>query len=179
MDAIEAIMTRRSIRLYADTPIDDGTIETLLRAGMQAPSARNAQPWHFLVITDRAILSAIRRFHPYSDMLATAAAAILICGDPGLEEDLEYINQDCTAATENILLASHALGLGAVWLGIYPREKRIVEIRRLLDIPGRIVPVSLIALGYPAESAVPVDRYQPQRVYRNRWGNLRRRDLKV
>ena len=170
MDIIEAIFTRRSIRQYRDDPIAEATIENLLRAGMQAPSAHNTQPWHFIVITDRAILTKIPEFHPYSKMLTQANCAILVCGESADPMETGYIIQDCSAATENILLAAHAEGLGAVWLGIYPQYKRIKEIRRLFDIPAGILPVSLIALGYPSEQLPRTDRYQANRVYRNRWG---------
>jgi nitroreductase len=136
---------------------------------MQAPSARNHQPWHFIVITERSILSAIPKFHTYAKMLHEAPVAILICGDRRIEESVEYINSDCSAAAENLLLAAHDLGLGAVWLGIYPRERRVQEIRRLLDIPRHVVPIALAALGYPEEARKPEDRFQPERVHRNRW----------
>jgi nitroreductase len=173
MDALKAIMTLRSVRLYTGDPVDEKDVEALLRAAMQAPSARNAQPWHFIVITERSVLDAIPKFHPYSNMLLNAPVAILVCGDQAVEEDPEYINQDCAAATQNILLAAHALGLGAVWLGIYPRSKRIQEIRKLLNIPSRILPVSLIAFGYPAEEKMEIDRFKAERVYHNSWGNVR------
>ena len=165
-------MTRRSVRHYTDKAVEGKTIETLLRAAMQAPSAHNAQPWHFIVITERRILDAVPEFHSYARMLLEAPAAILVCGDLGVEESPEYINQACSAAAQNILLASHTLGLGAVWLGIYPREKRVREIRRLLRLPSRIIPVSLVALGYPAEKKAPADRYQPQRVHFNCLGEI-------
>jgi len=173
MEALQAIMTLRSVRLYTAAAVDDETVDTLLKAAMQAPSARNAQPWHFIVIRDRTVLETIPRFHPYSNMLLNAPLAILVCGDQAIEEDAEYINQDCAAATQNILLAAHALGLGAVWLGVYPRTKRIQETRRLLNIPSRILPVSLIALGHPAEEKTEIDRFKPERVYHDTWGNLR------
>jgi nitroreductase len=169
MDTIKAIMTRRSIRRFKEWGIEDRKIETLLRAAMQAPSGHNHQPWHFIVITERRILSAIPEFHVYAKMLHQATAAIMVCGDMRIEESIEYINTDCSAATENLLLAAHELGLGAVWLGIYPRERRVQEIRRLLDIPRHIIPIALVALGYAAEDMKPEDRFRPERVHRNRW----------
>jgi nitroreductase len=169
MDTINAIMTRRSIRRFEKRGIEDSKIETLLRAAMQAPSGHNHQPWHFIVITERMILSAIPEFHAYAKMLHEAPAAIMVCGDTRIEESIEYINTDCSAATENLLLAAHDLGLGAVWLGIYPRERRVQEIRRLLDIPRHIIPIALVALGYAAEDRDPEDRFRPERVHRNRW----------
>lgn len=171
MDAIKAIMTRRSIRRFMDRAVEEKEIETLLRAAMQAPSGHNLQPWHFIVITDRATLSAVPEFHPHAKMLHEAPAAVMICGDTRIEENIEYINTDCSAATENLLLAAHDLGLGAVWLGIYPLERRVLEIRRLLSIPPQIIPIALVALGYAAEVKAPDDRFLPERVHRQRWGS--------
>lgn len=173
MDAVQAIMTLRTVRLYTAEPVKEETVQLLLRAAMQAPSARNAQPWHFVVITDRTLLDAIPKFHPYSSMLLNAPLAILVCGDQAVEQDPEHINQDCAAATQNILLTAHALGLGAVWLGVYPHSKRVQEMRKLLNIPSRILPVSLVALGHPAEEKVEIDRYKPERVYYDTWGEVR------
>ena len=172
MDAIKAIMTRRSIRRFKDKAVEEKKIETLLRAAMQAPSAHNSQPWHFIVITERRLLSAIPEFHPYAKMLLQAPAAVLVCGDTRIEESIEYVNSNCSAATQNLLLSAHDLGLGAVWLGIHPREERVEEIRRLLDIPRYITPIALVALGYAAEDKEPEERFQPKRVHRNRWENL-------
>lgn len=169
MDTIKAIMTRRSIRRFKDRPVEEKKIEILLQAAMQAPSARNSQPWHFIVITERRLLSAIPEFHPNAKMLLQAPAAIMICGDNRIEESIEYINSDCSAATQNLLLAAHNLGLGAVWLGIYPRERRVEELRKLLGIPITITPIALVALGYAAEDKEPEERFQPKRVHWNRW----------
>ena len=169
MDTIKAIMTRRSIRRFKERSVEEKKIEVLLRAAMQAPSGHNYQPWHFIVITERGILSVIPEFHEYAKMLHQAPAAIMVCGDMRIEGSIEYINTDCSAATENLLLAAHDLGLGAVWLGIYPRERRVQEIRRLLEIPRHIIPISLVALGYAAEEKEPEDRFRPERVHRNRW----------
>jgi nitroreductase len=93
----------------------------------------------------------------------------MVCGDTRIEESVEYINTDCSAATQNILLAAHDMGLGAVWLGIYPRERRVEEIRRLLSVPRQVLPIALVALGYAVEDKEPEDRFQKERVHRNRW----------
>jgi len=149
--------------------VPEEVIKELLEAAMQAPSARNEQPWHFVVIKEREILDAIPKFHPYSQMLREAPLAILVCGDCQLAKDIGYIVQDCAAATQNILLAVHSKGLGAVWLGIYPRAERIAGIRQLLNIPEHIIPISLIAIGYPAEAKPPERRYNATRIHNNRW----------
>lgn len=170
MDALEAIMTRRSIRRFADKRPTEGEIRSLLEAAMQAPSARNHQPWYFVVIDDRGLLDAVSGFHPYAAMLDHAPLAVLVCGDTGRVDSFGYVVQDCSAAAENLLLAAHALSLGAVWLGIYPRAERMAGMRRLLRLPDSIVPLALIALGYPAESKEKAMRFKPERVFRNGWG---------
>ena len=136
---------------------------------MAAPSANNCQPWHFVVLTEHKILDKIPNFHPYSKMLLEASVAILICIDKKLESADGYGIQDCSAATENILLAAHAKGLGAVWLGIYPREARVIGMRNLLKIPENILPLALISIGYPNESKRPANRFNEARVHYNKW----------
>jgi len=168
MDAIEAILSRRSIRRYTSQKVSDQLIKELLEAAMSAPSASNEQPWHFVIIDDRKILEGIPRFHPYSSMLREAPVAILVCID--LDAGTEgFLIQDGSAATENILIAAYAKGLGAVWLGIYPLKERITGMRKLLAIPDRILPLSLISIGYPGERIPRGNRYQASRVHKNRW----------
>lgn len=169
MDAIEAILYRRSIRKYTNQPVSDELIKELLKAAMSAPSANNKQPWCFVVINERKVLNEIPKFHPYAGMIKEAPIAILVCGDLKLEDHEGYLALDCTAATENILIAVHAKGLGAVWLGIYPREERIADIRKLLSLPGNIIPIALIPVGYPAEQKPRENRYQDSAVHYNQW----------
>jgi nitroreductase len=169
MDTLEAIFTRRSVRDYTGDPVSEEDLLDLLRAGMQAPSARNEQPWHFVVIDDPELLHAIPVFHPYSKMLMQAPLAILVCSDRKLESKRASWLQDCSAATQNILLAAHAKGLGAVWLGIFPDSERVFGMQSLLNLPKEIRPVALIAVGYPATRPEPVDRFKPDRVHRNQW----------
>jgi nitroreductase len=169
MDAIDAILTRRSIRRYGDEPLPDLVIFELLRAAMAAPSAGNEQPWHFIIIKDRDALDRITQIHPYAQMLKEAPMAVLVCGDLELERHKGFWVQDCSAATQNILIAARAKDLGAVWLGVYPREDRVNGLRRLLDIPDGIVPFALIALGYPAEEKRREDRYNVDRIHLERW----------
>jgi nitroreductase len=169
MDVMEAIFSRRSIRQYTDEPLTDDHIVTLLKAGMSAPSAADRQPWQFVVINDRNTLIQITSFHQYSLMLQQAPTAILICGDTEKAYERGYLYLDCAAATQNILLAAHALGLGAVWLGIYPGEKRMSAIRGLLGLPQNIEPIALVAVGHPAEKKPPEDRFDAAKVHNNRW----------
>jgi nitroreductase len=169
METLEAIFTRRSVRQYQTKPIPDALVHKLLAAAMSAPSARNSQPWRFVVIDDRQALDQVPGINPYAEMARRAPLAILICADPSLEKSPGYWMLDCAAAAQNMLLAAHGLGLGAVWCGVYPRQPRVEGFRRLLGVPEEIVPHSLIVLGYPAVSPPPEDRFQPDRVYRNGW----------
>ena len=171
MDAMEAIFSRRSIRKYTEQPIGDEVIEQLIKAGMAAPSAHNEQPWHFIVIRDRSLLDEIPNIHPYAQMLKEAPAAVAVCADPALEKNkgLGYWILDCSAATENILLAAHALGLGACWLGFHPRPERKEALRKLLKLPEHIEPFCVIALGYPAEQKGAADRYKQGRIHNDGW----------
>lgn len=169
MEAMQAIMTRRSVRRYTAEPVSRDLVKRLLEAAMSAPSAGNEQPWQFIVITDRAILDTIPDFHPYASMLREAPMAILVCGDERLERFKGYWVLDCSAATQNLLLAAHALGLGAVWLGVYPTQDRMDALWELLGMPDEVVPFALIAVGHPAESPAPAARYARDRVHEERW----------
>lgn len=169
MEALEAILTRRSIRRYTPQPVPDPLIREILGAAMRAPSAGNEQAWQFVVITERRLLDEIPRFHPYADMVRQSPAAILVCGDLHLEKYKGYWVQDCAAATQNLLLAAHAKGLGAVWVGIYPKEDRVERMRGLLGLPPHVVPMALVPLGHPAEQIPPEERYNPAKVHRNGW----------
>ena len=169
MDALDTILTRRSVRKYTKKPISDKIINELLEAAVSAPSAGDQQPWQFIIIDDRRILDEIPKVHPYSSMLKDAAKAILICADTTLETHKGYFPLDCSAATQNILLAAHAKGIGSCWLGVYPREERIIGLRKLLNIPENVIPFSLISLGYPAEKQGKVERLKDSRVHHNKW----------
>lgn len=169
MDISEAILTRKSVRKYKDKPVKDEVVTQLLQAAMAAPSAANEQPWQFIVIRDHRILDQVPNFHPHSHMVKQAAVAILVCEDPSLEVYTGRGPLDCANATENMLLAAHALGLGAVWVGIYPVEERITGIRKLLGIPANVIPISLVSIGYPDEKPAVEDRFKPERVHYERW----------
>ncbi len=167
---MDAILARRSIRKYTPEPVADQVITELLAAAMSAPSAGNEQPWHFVVLKERRLLDKIPEFHPHSLMLKEAPVAILICGQPKTAKyDGQYWVQDCSAATENILLAAQARGLGSVWLGIHPIEERVTGLRHLLGLPDEIVPFSLVPIGHPAEQKPPAGRYDAARVHHDRW----------
>lgn len=169
MDAMDAILSRRSIRTYTSQPVSDDVVQEVLEAGMSAPSAGNEQPWHFVVLTDREMLDEITTFHPYSGMLKEAPLAILVCGDVQLERHEGFWVQDCSAATENILIAAHAKGLGAVWLGVHPVEELVGRMRKLVGAPDHVIPLCLISVGYPGEQKPRADRYDDSRVHHNGW----------
>jgi nitroreductase len=169
MEVIEAIHTRRSIRKYLDSSVPEESIQKLLAAAMQAPSARNQQPWQFVVIGDRSILTKIAELMPNAAMASKAPLGILVCGDLDLEKSEGYWVVDCAAAVENMLLAAHALGLGAVWCGVYPREPRMEGLKRLIGLPENVIAHSLVVVGYPAEQVRAENRYRAERVHRNRW----------
>jgi nitroreductase len=170
MDAMQALCSRRSIRKYTAAHVSDQAIRELLDAAMSAPSAGNQQPWHFVVISERELLDRIPDFHPHALMCREAQIAILVCGDPSIEKHVGYWAQDCSAATENLLVAVHAKGLGGVWIGVYPREERVIGFRKLLAIPEQVIPFALIPIGHPAEQKPPrSDRFNEMRVHTNTW----------
>ncbi len=166
---MKEIFERRSIRKYSKLPISDSDIENLFRAAMAAPSAGNQQPWEFILIKNKNILADITKVHPYSQMLKEAQLAIVVCGDLDKEKKSGYWVQDCSAATENILIESQHLGLGSVWLGVYPTEDRVKGVKELLNLPERVIPLSIISLGYPAEKKEPSNRYDNLRIHINKW----------
>jgi len=169
MDAMDVILTRRSIRKYVNKPISDDLIKELLEAAVSAPSAGNQQPWHFVILDDKSTLDVILTFHPNAKMLKEAQKAILVCGDLSLEKFKGYWLLDCAAATQNILLAAHAKDVGSCWLGIYPREDRMTQMKKLLGMPDHVIPFSLISLGYPAEEKSKENRYDSSRIHYNKW----------
>lgn len=169
MEAIEAILTRRSIRDYTDEPVQEADIETILRAAMAAPSAGNQRPWRFVVSTSRERIDAMAETTPYGSILRRAPLAIAVCADTrGLKHEVMW-QQDCGAATENALVAIHALGLGGVWLGFWPKMERVAPLRKVLELPEGIEPFCVVAVGHPAETKPSADRYDPGAVHWDRW----------
>jgi len=169
MEALEAIFTRRSIRRYSDTKIENAIVDKILQAAMYAPSAVNKQPWHFIVFEDESKRTAIMQFHQNAKMLEKAQKCILVCYDEKLQHDEGYGIIDCSAATQNILLTAHALGLGACWVGLHPRQNRVDAIHKLFQLPEHIIPFSLISLGYSAETKSTPDRFKPDRIHYEKW----------
>jgi len=169
MEIFDALMTRRSIRAFKRDPVRAEAIEQILRAGMAAPSAGNEQPWEFLLIKDRVVLEGIAHAHPYAEMVRQAPVAIVVCGNISRVRHQDFWIQDLAAATENMLLAIHALGLGSVWVGVYPRAKRVAEIRTVLPLPEDIIPFAVLPIGYPAEQKPAEDRFDERRIHHEQW----------
>ncbi len=168
MEAIEAIMTRRSIRKYTDEEVTAEHVRKLLEAAMAAPSAHNRQPWHFIVVRSRETLNRIPEYHRYSRMLKEASLAVVVCGDNEVQTT-DFWTHDCSAATENMLIAANALGLGAVWLGVHPGEELVGKTRELLGIPGHVTPLCIVSVGHPAEEKPPGDRYDESKIHSEKW----------
>ncbi len=169
MDVIDAILTRRSIRKYTEQTVTDEQVENLLKSAMYAPSAVNKQPWHFIVFRNKLIAESIAEFHPNSYMLKNASVGILVCFDENLQHDKGYGELDCSAATQNILLTAHGMGLGAVWIGIVPRKNRIDAVKKVFSLPANIIPFALIAVGYPDEKRAFPERYRKDRIHYEKW----------
>jgi len=166
---MSTILSRRSIRKYTAEPVTDEQVVELLKAAMSAPSAGNQQPWQFVVVRSQEILDAIPTVHPHAAMTPHASVVIAVCGDlSNLKYEDRWV-QDCSAATENVLLAAHERGLGAVWLGVYPTETRVEGVRQLLRLPEHVIPLALVSVGHPAESPPPADRFDAGRVHYDRW----------
>lgn len=165
-ERLRTIYARRSVRKYTADPVEEAEIRSLLEAAMAAPSGSDRQPWQFVVVTDRRTLDELAAAHPYGKMIAGAPLAIAVCGDRSVSD---WWAQDCSAATENLLLAATALGLGAVWIGCHTRPDREQAVRRCLEIPDSIGVLSLIAVGHPAEWPSARTQYKPDKVHVDRW----------
>ncbi len=169
MNTLDAIFTRRSIRSYTDQKVDKKLIEEIISAAMYAPSAHNQQPWCFLVIDEKALLEKISNFHPYAKMAKSAPLGILICTDTKLHKIENYWIQDCSAATENLLLAAHDKGLGAVWTGIYFNKELEKNYTKEFNLPENILPFAFVVIGYPKEQKAKQERFDKKRIKYNNW----------
>ena len=171
-DAINTILTRVSVREFTGEKITADQIDTLLRAAMSAPSALNRQPWAFIVVTDEALLAKLGEALPYSRCSNKPACAIIPCGDlsKAIEGDMAafWVN-DVSAATENLLLAAHAMGLGAVWTGLHPDMNRAALVQQMLGLPEHIIPLCVVPVGVPAENPAVKDKYLPENIHYNGW----------
>ncbi|WP_315116340.1 nitroreductase family protein [uncultured Clostridium sp.] len=166
---MKAIFERRSIRKYTGEKVSEELVGKLLKAAMAAPSAGNQQVWEFIVVRDRKVLEDITKAHQYSQMLKEADLAIIVCADTSREKYKGYWVQDCSAATENILVEAQHLGLGAVWLGVYPVEQRVKDIKKLFKLPEDVYPLSIISIGHPGERKEHSDRFDKNKIHYDRW----------
>lgn len=167
---LDNIATRTSIRDYEARPVEKEKIEKMLRAAMAAPTAMNKQPWHFVVVDQRNVLDALAGANPYAKMLKKAPLAIVVCGntDKMIEGGgRDFWIQDASAATENLLLAAHAMGLGAVWTGAYPSEERCISISKVLSLSDNLIPLNMIVVGYPAEHPQPKQKFKEENISYN------------
>ncbi len=169
MDIFEAIHNRRSIRKYTERPLTQEQLEKILRATMTAPSAGNAQPWQFVVVKNKKTLARLHEYNPYAAMAKDAPLGILVCGDLSKEKYPGFWVQDCSAAIQNLLLATHALGLGAVWTGIHPVKEREIAFQKEFELPAQIIPLAFIVIGHPAQNSLYKDRYLPERIHEEKW----------
>lgn len=168
---LDLLYARRSVRQYQDRDVPEAVVNDLLEAAMAAPSACAKDPWHFVVVRDRARLKTLTEGLPNGKMLATAGVGFVVCGSlseahGGLES---YLLQDCSAAVENMLLAAAALGLGACWLGVHPRQERMDHLRKVLSLPEAVVPVAVVSVGWPADRPAPRTRFSAAKVHRETW----------
>ena len=162
-EMLNFIFGRRSIRTYTAEKVSDEVVQKLLEAAMAAPSAVAQDPWRFVVVRNRELRLKITAVLPNGQMLGSAALGIVVCGDMNAAHDhqLSYLLQDCSAAIENLLLCAHVLGLGACWLGVHPREQRVMRVQQILGLEASVIPVACIALWHPAEIKESRTRYNP------------------
>jgi len=166
------ILRRKSVRRFVECSISDSQVKTLIRAAMAAPTAKNAQPWHFIVIEEREVLDRLAEQLPYAKMLSTATLAIAICGDLQVHTGESAPNWmlDCAAATQNLLLVAESMDFGAVWTACYPYHDRIDAVRTALELPDHIMPLNVIPIGAPVGNERPSDKWKPERIHYEKWG---------
>lgn len=170
---LETIMTRTSVRQFTDEAVKPCCVEKMLQAAMAAPTAVNKQPWHFVVVDDKQMLDRLAGEGHRGDMLRKAPLAIVVCGDLSKTMEgkgQEFWIQDCSAATENLLLAAHAMGLGAVWTSQYPMDNRYARTQQVLSLPESVVPLCIVVVGHPAEQPQPKDKWKADNVSYNSYG---------
>lgn len=170
---MQNILSRKSVRAYTDQPVSRAQIDTLLRAAMAAPTGRDMRPWKFIVIDDKEMLKTLAEQLPYAKMLPEAQAAVLVCGDLSVTDDKGNPSGnwmfDCSAATENLLLAAESMGLGAVWTAVYPYNERLRPVTEVMQLPDYIVPLNVIPIGYPKGNPQPKNKYDADNIHYNGW----------
>lgn len=167
------IFERTSVRKYTSEPVSKEQIELLLKAGMAAPSARNLQPWEFIVIQNQDTLNKIAQIGQNAHMLSEAPLAIVVCADTNKDfyptQNINFWVQDCSAVTQNIMLQAVELGLGSVWIGTYPKEVMVKPVSEMLGLPENIIPFSIISIGYPADEVQPKNKFDKNKIHLENW----------
>lgn len=166
-ETLETILNRKSVRKYKDRPVEKEKIDKLVRAGMAAPSSRDRRPWEFIIVTDRKALDTMAEGLPFARMLKETRQAIVVCGDTVKSANAWFL--DCSAASQNLLLAAESMGLGAVWTAVYPYPDRIEIVRKELRLPDHIMPLNVIPVGYPIQKETPKNKYNAQQIHHNGW----------
>jgi len=168
---LNLLFARRSVRVYSPGEVSNQLVNVLLETAMAAPSAMTKDPWRFIVIRDPNTLRTLAEALPGGKMLAAAALAILVCGDQdqAFEQELSFLLQDCSAATQNLLLAAHGLGLGACWVGVHPSQDAVQRLKRLFNLPAQLVPVAVVSLGWPGEELPARSRFKADYVREEKW----------
>jgi nitroreductase len=169
MDILEGIFTRRSVRKFTGKPVTEEQLKTILKAGFCAPSAGNQQPWQFVVVREKKVLEDIVNFHKYARMLPSAGCGIVVCGDRQRQGSEGFLLEDCAAAIENMWLAAHGQGLGAVWCGLYPNTEISIPMGKLLKLPETVVPVGLLVVGNKGEDRGFIDRWDENKIHYDQW----------
>jgi nitroreductase len=170
-DILNVIHNRKSVRSFTGKSVTDEELDVLLKAAMAAPSAVNCQPWEFITITNREILDALGDALPYAKMIYKAGAAIIVCGVPANAHKhmIEYAVIDPALASENLLLAAEAIGLGAIWTAAYPYPDRMESVKKILCIPDDIIPLNVIPIGHPTGEDLPKNKYNKGKIHLEKW----------
>ena len=170
---LQNIHSRKSVRNFTEQAVSREQLDTLVRAAMAAPSGRDMRPWKFIVVDDRKVMDRLAEELPYAKMLKTAQAAVVVCGDMSVVDKKGNPSGnwtfDCSAATENLLLAAEAMGLGAVWTGVHPYEERLAAVTKAFNLPENIIPLNVIPIGYPKGEPTPKDKYDERNIHYNAW----------
>jgi nitroreductase len=169
LDILETIFTRRSIRKFSKEKIENDKVDLLLKAGFYAPTAENKKPIEFILVKDKLVLEEISNALPRGKMVQKANCAIVVCGNTEIQKQKGFVIEDGSASIQNILLAAHGMNLSAVWCGVYPMSKFIKDIREIFELPSNIIPIGIVAIGYPEEERVIANRYDKEKIHLDKW----------
>lgn len=162
---MDSILKRTSVRKYKKEALKKSEIDLILRAAFSAPSAANRQPWQFIVVENKDTLKDLSEMTPYAALLKDAAMGIVVCADKSKNDSLDYCQQDLAAATENMLIEAKSLGIGSCWLGVYPNEDRYLAVNQYFKLPKGIVPMWMVAFGYPDQEEVIKNKFDEKKIH--------------